>query len=105
MKNSDNDDKELLCGLIWRYVNGQTQSVNETKLMFEVLFLSTYEHVRYNHYGQKMVKEIELYCIANNYDLISVAAVPGHGESFWASNGFEERHSVSNRKKHKEITF
>eukprot|EP00483_Globobulimina_turgida_P013524 UN13549 len=88
-------EEELLCALIWRYVHGKTTNVNSTRLMFETLFLSTYEHVRFNHYGKQMVKEIELYCIANGYDLMSVAAVPGHGEKFWASNGFQLEHCAA----------
>eukprot|EP01083_Nonionella_stella_P283375 964467_1 len=86
-------EEELLCALVWRYVHAKTNRyvhAEVTKLMFEVLFVSTYEHVRFNHYGQEMVKHMELYCIANGYDLMSVAAVPGHGEAFWQSNGFKD---------------
>ena len=88
------NDEELLCALIWRWVHGERGGRSNARLMFEVLFLSTYENARFNNYGQKMVKEIELYCIANNYDLMSVAAVPVHGEAFWKSNGFKERKDV-----------
>ena len=95
------NDEELLCGLIWRWVHGARR--HKSRLMFEVLFLSTYENVRFNRYGQQMVSKIELYCIANGYDLISVAAVPGHGESFWKSNGFKEKHSAPlSKDRHKE---
>ena len=92
-------DDELLCALIWRFVHGETVVVNKTRLMFEVLFLSTSEHVRFNHYGQEMVRHIELYCRANTYDLIAVAAVPVHGVAFWASNGFTEEHFSAERRR------
>merc|ERR1712228_444750 len=86
-------DNELLCSLIWRYVHIDGLWKHET-LLFEVLFLSTVENIRFHDYGQKMVKQIELYCISNQYDMMAVAAVPIHGESFWKSNGFELRHNA-----------
>ena len=89
---TSNAENELLCSLIWRYVHVDSPQ-NET-LLFEVLFLSTFENVRFQHYGQKMVRQIELYCIQNQYDMMAVAAVPIHGESFWKSNGFELRHNA-----------
>eukprot|EP01084_Bolivina_argentea_P253295 425415_1 len=99
-----NNMNEILCGLIWRKVNGVyttqtwTFSSNTEKMnllphnfsMFEVLFLSTFENVRYEHYGEEMVKRIELYARQNCFDIISVAAVPGHGVGFWTRNGFEQ---------------
>ena len=36
-----------------------------------------------------MAKQIEHYCLSNGYDLMAVAAVPHHGESFWKSNGYK----------------
>ena len=49
-----------------------------------------------------MVKQIELYCISNGYDVMSVAAVPGHGESFWKSNGFEMRYEAPTKTQNKD---
>eukprot|EP01084_Bolivina_argentea_P009171 17149_1 len=96
-------NEQLLCALIWRYVHGESTNQTSTHLMFEVLFLSVYENVRFNHYGQQMVKQIELYCIANDYDLMTVAAVPGHGENFWKFNGFEMKHyAVKSNEKNEE---
>merc|ERR1712083_299063 len=88
------NEGELLCALIWRWINGETVKVNRTRLMFEVLFLATSENNRFSHYGQQMVRHIEVYCRANNYDLMAVAAVPVHGVAFWTSNGFKEEHSA-----------
>merc|ERR1712136_526626 len=90
------DEDELLCVLIWRYVHGETVKSHKTRLMFEVLFLSTYEHVRFSHYGREMVRYIEMYCRMNTYDLMAVAAVPVHGVAFWKSNGFSMWHSAPN---------
>merc|ERR1719242_26040 len=84
-------NEQLLCSLIWRFVH--IDGPQRETLLFEILFLSTFENVRFNHYGQKMVRQIELYCIQNQYDLMAVAAVPVHGEAFWKSNGFELRHN------------
>eukprot|EP01084_Bolivina_argentea_P181310 313146_1 len=96
---------ELLCALIWRSVDGvyTTKSwkwsssegseitiLPHNFVMFETLFLSTFENVRYEHYGYEMVKRIELYARSNCIDILSVAAVPGHGVKFWSKNGFEE---------------
>merc|ERR1712154_63408 len=86
--NMDNGE-ELICGLLWRFVHAQKTVANKTKLMFEILFLSTFENVRFCRFGQEMAKRIELYSVVNGYDLMAVAAVPGHGEKFWESNGFE----------------
>ncbi len=41
-----------------------------------------------------MVRHIEMYCRANNYDLMAVAAVPVHGVAFWTSNGFKMKHAA-----------
>merc|ERR1712083_1145075 len=88
------NEGELLCALIWRWINGETVKVNRTRLMFEILFLATSENNRFNHYGQQMVRYIEVYCRANNYDLMAVAAVPVHGVAFWTANGFEMKHAA-----------
>ena len=98
--SNDDNKNELLCALICRCVHTKTDLLNEvnkkSKLMFEVLFLSTYENIRFRNYGRKMVNYIELYCISNCYDIISVAVVPGHGQSFWKSNGFTIKHGAVN---------
>ena len=92
-------NEQLLCSLIWRFVH--IDGPQRETLLFEVLFLSTFENVRFNHYGQRMVKHIELYCIQNQYDIMAVAAVPVHGEAFWKSNGFELRHNAPTSDKEK----
>eukprot|EP01084_Bolivina_argentea_P262438 443791_1 len=89
---------EILCALIWRCIRGQIESCNchinysgngETCVMFEVLFLSTSEHVRHQKIANEMVKRIEVFARLNCYDIISVAAVPNQGISFWSQNAFE----------------
>eukprot|EP01084_Bolivina_argentea_P130201 229861_1 len=87
---NDKQLMELCCGLIWRSVR------RRNKLLFEILFLSTSENIRFQYYGHEMAKRIECYCRENCYDLIAVAAVKGHGESFWSSNGFEMKHKQTN---------
>eukprot|EP01084_Bolivina_argentea_P262436 443784_1 len=79
-------NQNLLCGLVWRKVG-----VVSSKLkMFEIIFLSTFENVRFQKYGQLMHKKIEIFCRQNCIDIMAVAAVPKHGISFWKSNGFKE---------------
>eukprot|EP01084_Bolivina_argentea_P077649 140886_1 len=87
----DKNENELLCGLIWRSVAATIkEKIKKNGLMFEVLFLSTSEHVRHEAYGIEMVRKIYNYAIANCYDIISVAAVPNHGMSFWEKNGLKK---------------
>ena len=95
----DMNETELLCTLLWRSVGdrvkrGDSNNWSKDVMMFEVLFLSTSEHIRYQHYGQEMVKRINSFARSNCYDIISVAAVPNHGAAFWKSNGFTEYFGV-----------
>ena len=94
----DYNQNDLLCALLWRTVMSPDDKWPSI-IMFEVLFLSTSEHVRYQHYGQEMVKRIMAFCRSNCYDIVSVAAVPRHGISFWSNNGFEMKYDPTNRYK------
>ena len=95
---NDYNQNELLCALIWRTVMNDDAELYSL-LMFEVLFLSTSEHVRYQHYGQEMVKRIIAFCRSNCYDIITVAAVPRHGVAFWKNNGFEMKYDPTGKYK------
>ena len=92
-KNDNDDYNELLCGLIWRDIQATEMR------MFEVLFLSTSEHVRHNKYGSEMYKHIERYALQNCIQILSVAAVPMHGIKFWENNGFEQYVAPNQTKK------
>ena len=94
----DYNQNELLCALLWRTVMNKDYNWRAI-LMFEVLFLSTSEHVRYQHYGQEMVKRIMAFCRSNCYDIVSVAAVPRHGVAFWKKNGFGMKYDPTGKYK------
>eukprot|EP01084_Bolivina_argentea_P032079 59346_1 len=91
------DNNKLLCALIWRYIHYKHPRYRQTgTLMFEILFLTTIGFDMF--YVQRMMREIELYCIQNNYDVISVARLSGKNEEFWKSNGFRKEYDIVKKK-------